>query len=461
MRKQNRVAFFNILSTVLLRGISIFTAPLFTRLLGTSGYGVTQIYNTWVAVIAIVFTLQTQGTLVSARAEYSLEDQHKYHASAMSMSVLLFTICSLVVLCFLDPIAELLKLNRLLIILMLIQAFGTFGVNFLNTRNVYEFKAGSNMAMSLGVTLTRFLLFLVMVLILPEKINYYGRIGAVSATYGLIGIPACVYILAKGKTFYNKEYWKFCFALAIPAVFYNLSDLILGQSDKVMLHQMLGETQVGLYGAALNFGGIMFTIFVALNNSWCPFFFEDLKQGDREQVAQKARNFLELFTVLSVGFILLATEVYRIYAGQEFRESTALIPVFVTSYYLNFLCTFPVNFEYYHKKTKIVAVVTITSSLVNVGLNYLLIRQIGMAGAAVATAISHCLQLAMHHIYCSWLGKGAYPFPLRQWASYGCVYLGMVALVFLTPEFWLLRWGLGAVIGVWELLRIKKRKVLI
>ena len=66
MNRRNRVAFFNILSTVLLRGISIFTAPLFTRLLGTGGYGVTQIYNTWVAVIAIVFTLQTQGTLVNA-----------------------------------------------------------------------------------------------------------------------------------------------------------------------------------------------------------------------------------------------------------------------------------------------------------------------------------------------------------------------------------------------------------
>ncbi len=461
MRKQNRVAFFNILSTVLLRGISIFTAPLFTRLLGTSGYGVTQIYNTWVSVIAIVFTFQTQGTLVSARAEYSLEDQHRYHSSAMSMSVLLFAICSLVVLCFLDPIAELLKLNRLLILLMLLQAFGTFGVNFLNTRNVYEFKAGRNMAMSLGVTLTTLVLSLVMVLSLPEQINYYGRIGAVSATYGLIGIPACVYILVKGKTFYNRDYWKFCFTLAVPAVFYNLSDLILGQSDKVMLHQMLGQTQVGLYGAALNFGGIMFTIFVALNNSWCPFFFEDLKQGDMEQVRQKARNFLELFTVLSVGFLLLATEVYHIYVGPEFRDSTILIPVFVTSYYLNFLCTFPVNFEYYHKKTKIVAVVTITSSLVNVGLNYLLIQRIGMAGAAIATAISHCLQLTMHHAYCSWLGKGAYPFPLRQWAKYGVVYLGTVALVFLTPEHWILRWGLGAAIGVWELLRIKKRKVLI
>lgn len=92
MNRRNRVAFFNILSTVLLRGISIFTAPLFTRLLGTSGYGVTQIYNTWVAVIAIVFTLQTQGTLVNARVEYPEGDQLRYQSSAMSLSTLVYLI---------------------------------------------------------------------------------------------------------------------------------------------------------------------------------------------------------------------------------------------------------------------------------------------------------------------------------------------------------------------------------
>ena len=36
-----------------------------------------------------------------------------------------------------------------------------------------------------------------------------------------------------------------------------------------------------------------------------------MKQGNRENLRDKAGNFLELFTVLSVGFVLLASEVYR------------------------------------------------------------------------------------------------------------------------------------------------------
>jgi Na+-driven multidrug efflux pump len=138
-----------------------------------------------------------------------------------------------------------------------------------------------------------------------------------------------------------------------------------------------------------------------------------------------------------------------------------VIPLFVASYYINFLCTFPVNFEYYHKKTKVVAAVTISSSLLNVALNYVLIRSVGMAGAALATALAHGVQLCMHHLYCRKLGRGSYPFPVRVWAKYAAAFLLVMGLVFAAESSWLLRWGFGAVLGIWELLQIRKRKVLI
>ena len=462
MKRQNRVAFFNILSTLLLRGISIFTMPLFSRLLGTSSYGVTQVYNTWVAVFAIVLTLQTQGTLVNARMEYPEEEQNRYQASVMGMSMLMYLLCSGIILCLLNPISNALKLSKFLVILMLIQAFGTFCVNFLNQKFVYEFKAGRNMLLSLGVTLTTLVLSVVLILQLPKDINYYGRVVAIAATYGIIGIPVCIYILAKGKTLFRKEYWKFCIVLAIPTVFYNLSDLILGQSDKVMVQQILGTSAAGLYSAALNFGGIVFTIFTALNNSWCPFFFDDMKMGNRENVREKAKNYLELFTVLAVGFILLSKEVYPIFVDSSFLSGTKTIPIFVSSYFINFLCTFPINYEYYHKQTKVVAVVTIVSSLVNVGLNFVLIQQFGIVGAALATMISHCLQLMLHYCYTRYiLGKKEYPFGIQLWIGYAAAYFIVVIFSGVTYNFWPIRWLLGAGIGVWELLRIRKRKVLI
>ena len=461
MKRQNRVAFFNILSVVLLNGISIITGPLFSSMLGTSGFGVLKIYNIWASVVAILFTLQTQGTLVNARVEYPEEEQKRYQSSVLFLSVVVFALCSAIIGIFIQPVSRLLKLEPLLIFLMLLQAFGTYCVGFLNTKYTYEFKAGRNMMMSLAVTLVNLVLSVILILQLPQEIKYYGRVTAIATTYSIVGIPACLLILWRGRTLFNREYWKFCIALAIPAVFHNLSDLILGQSDQVMLQHMIDNSTVGCYGYAWQFANILFIIFGALNRTWCPFFFEEMKQGKREAMMDKTRNFLELFTILACGFILLAPEVYHVYGGRDYWSSTSIIPLFVASYYINFLCTFPVNYEYYHKQTKVVAAVTIFSSLMNVALNYVLIKAIGMSGAALATALSHGMQLILHHLYCLRLGQGSYPFPVKVWAKYAVVFFLIFAFVYATEGLWLARWGVGALLGIFELLRIKKRKVLI
>lgn len=461
MKRQNRVAFFNILSVILLNGISIITGPLFSRMLGTSGYGVLKIYNIWASVVAILFTLQTQGTLVNARVEYPEEEQKRYQSSVLFLSVVVFALCSAVIGVFIQPVSRLLKLEPLLIGLMLLQAFGTYCVGFLNTKYTYEFKAGRNMFMSLAVTLVNLVLSVILILQLPQEIKYYGRVTAIATTYTLVGIPACLLILWRGKTLFHREYWKFCIVLAIPAVFHNLSDLVLGQSDQVMLQQMIDNSAVGCYGYAWQFANILFIIFGALNRTWCPFFFEEMKEGKQGAMMDKTRNFLELFTILACGFILLTPEVYHIYARQDYWSSTGIIPLFVASYYINFLCTFPVNYEYYHKQTKVVAAVTIFSSLLNVALNYVLIKAMGMPGAALATALSHGVQLMLHHLYCRRLGQGSYPFPMKVWAKYAAGFALIFGFVYVMEGLWLPRWGVGALLGIFELLRIKKRKVLI
>ena len=461
MKRRNRVALFNILSTVLLNGISIITAPLFSQLLGTSGYGVLKIYNIWASVVAILFTLQTQGTLVNARVEYPEAEQNRYQSSVMFLSVVVFALCSAVIGIFIQPVSRLLKLEPLLIGMMLLQAFGTYCVNFLNTKYTYEYKAGRNMAMSLTVTLVNLVLSVILILRLPQETRYYGRVAAITTTYTILGLPACALILWRGRTLFNRKYWKFCVALAVPAVFHNLSDLILGQSDQVMLQHMIDTSAVGCYAYAWQFANILFILFGALNRTWCPFFFDEMKQGKQDAMMGKTRNFLELFTILACGFLLLTPEVFHVYAGRDFWSGTAIIPLFVASYYFNFLCTFPVNFEYYHMKTKVVAAVTIFSSLLNIAMNYVLIKAIGMPGAALATALSHGVQLLLHHSYCRRLGQESYPFPVKVWAKYAVVFFAVMVFVYGTETAWLPRWGLGAALGILELLRIRKRKVLI
>ena len=458
----NRIAFYNFLSILLLQGISFISAPLFSRLMGTEGYGNLSSFSIWAGVVATVLSLQTNVTIANARVEFSEEEQPGYQSSAMALSLLSFAVGSALILLLGKPICAALKMERWLLIWLLIQAFGTFGTNFLSSKFTYEFKADKNMFLSVFIAAASMGVALVFVLNEPVEQRYVGRILGNALVYGGVGALGSLWILLKGKAPFKKQYWKFCFALGFPLVFQNLAYSILGSSDVLMLKQMAGASDSGIYSLAFTLSGIMFTIFNALNNSWVPFFYDDMKQDRREDIVCRGSRFLELFTVLSMGFVLLVREVYHLYAEASYWPGLELIPVFTASYYVNMLCTFPVNFEIFHKKTGVVAAATVAAAAVNLVLNYVFIRLFGMAGAAVATLLAHGLQLAMHEIYSRLvLGRGSYPFPLAAGIKNALCLAGAVLLFYAGRELWLPRWSLGAALGLWELYRIVKRRSLL
>ncbi len=106
--------------------------------------------------------------------------------------------------------------------------------------------------------------------------------------------------------------------------------------------------------------------------------------------------------------------------------------------------------------------VGVAVNLINIVLNYVFIIRMGLYGAAIATLLSHLIQFGMHYGYTRYiLGKKDYPFDIRLWGGYAMAFGAVMAVFYLLPGMWLLRWGIGAVLGLWELLRIRKRKVLI
>lgn len=458
----NRIAFFNFLSILLLQGISFISSPLFSRLLGTEGYGNLSSFSIWAGVLATVLSLQTNVTIANARVEFPEEEQRAYQSSVMCLSLLSFAIGIVLILLLAGPISWALKMERWVLALLIAQAFGTFGVNFLSSKFTYEFQADKNMMLSVFIAAASMGAALVLVLSFPQEQRYLGRILGNVVVYALVALVGCGWILSRGKVFFNSRYWKFGLLLGCPLVFQNLAYSILGSSDILMLKQMAGAGDSGIYSLAFNLSGIMFTIFNALNNSWVPFFFDDMKEKNREQVARQGEHFLELFTVLSVGFVLLVREVYHVYASVEYWPGLVLIPIFTGSYYLNALCTFPVNFELFHKKTGVVAGATVVSALANLVLNYVFILRFGMIGAAAATLLSHGVQVVIHECYSRLvLGKKEYPFPLSTLAKYSALMVLGVILFYAAPDLWYLRWPLGAALGLWEVNRIWKRKSLL
>ena len=116
--------------------------------------------------------------------------------------------------------------------------------------------------------------------------------------------------------------------------------------------------------------------------------------------------------------------------------------------------------EYYLKKTQYIAAGTMAVALLNVLLNALCIPRFGYVAAAYTTVVSYALYYLFHtllsrRLFGRWVVESA--------GLFACVggVTAVACLSQLCVEAWPLRWGLGAALGIWELLRIRKRRSLL
>lgn len=461
MNKKNQIVFYNILSSIILQGVAFFTTPLFSRMLGTENYGIVSAYIAWVQIVSIAFGLQTMVTIPIAQNDYKDENQASFQSSVFTLSVLSFVVLGAVLLVLPEAVIIRAKLTRIMLLLIILQAFGTFCVNFLNMKQIYEWHAGRNLLLAVTTTLSTAIVAIFLIHGMSARENYWGYIIGYAVPYFIIAIIICTYIFATGKKGFDRKYWKFCLPLSMPVVIHGLSNILLSQSDRIMLQQMLDNSSTGIYSLAITFSGVLVAIYSALNNSWVPFFYKYVGEKDIDRLKKHARNYVELFTVITAGFLLLTMEVYKIFAREDFFGGFTYIPIMAVSGYFTFLYSFPVNYEFCKKKTSIIAIGTFLSAMINILLNFFLIHAVGAVGAAIATLVSHILLFIFHHLLSYYVvNQGDYPFRLRFFLPYLLSILTVILVVSLTKELWWVRFGLAILLGLLELYRIIQRKAI-
>lgn len=455
---KNKITIFNIASTIILQGLAFFSGPIFSGLLGTNNYGIASVYLTWVQLASTVFSLQAAGTVALARVNFPMEDQPKYQSSVLSLATFSYVSFSVLTIIGVLIASNWLEISVPMVFLGLAHGWGMYCISFMNSKYTYEFKADKNFILSVTTSALTIGLSILLIHMYPAETNYWGRLIGQSAIYTAIGLVMFIYVIKSGKTVFNKEYWKFTLPIAIPTIFHLLANIVLNQSDKVMLQGMVSNSAAGIYALACTFGAVLNTVWSAFNNSWVPFYYEYTRQNQIEEMKKHARNYTELFTIIAIGFILLAREVFHLYAKQSFWEGTDLIPLFSIGYYFIFLYSFPVNYEFYNKKTKTIAMGTTFAAVCNIVLNYVFIKLWGIQGAVIATAVSHGLQFGFHFISAKRINPGEFPFKLRQFVPGFLAVCAACVLYWFTRELWLIRWILGALLGAYLLIKIVKRR---
>lgn len=456
----NKLVIYNTLSTIILYAITFFSAPLFSRLLGKTEYGVVQVYNTWVAFFTVIVGLYTRGTLSIAKVNFDDNTFRKYQSSILFLSLIGFCGIFAVVMIFNPLFTSFFELGIGYLIIMLIHSFGTYCIYFINTKFTYEMKARNNLMISVTLALINFGFSYLLIKFLPVEHLYTARILGMAIPYTVAGIIICIYIFRQGRTLYNKEYWKFCLPLCLPLIFHGISGIICSSSDRVMIQKMIGLSAVGIYALAYNFSNVMDSIWSALHNSWDPFFFEYVKHSQFTTLKERSKNYIRLYTCLSMGFILLTPEVYHLFADRQYWEGAIIIPVVVLSAYSIFVYAFAANYEFCFKRTDMVAIGSAISGGANIVLNYFFITWMGYFGAAVATLLSNILLAFVHIKFAKKIVKDKWVYNVRMFVMPVIGLCVATWLYYTCFDLWLIRWAVAACVGIFMLNGIYKDKAI-
>lgn len=457
----NKVALFNMLGPIVLNGLSFFTMPVFTRLLGTVNYGLYTNYLSYYSILAVIIGFQAAGAIAPISVYYSGKERDRCFSNVTVMGLVSAAAIGLLIILFADPISAFSGLSKHMLLVLFLHATGQFVVTFVTSKFAYDKNSVANFLISVGISVVSIGLSLLLIYTLPEDISRYE-----SYTYGhavpyvIAGGALAAYMLLKGKSFFKGEYWKFTLALCLPLILHQLSNTLLHQCDKIMLKQMTDDSIVGIYGFAVVVANIMNIVWSALNTTFVPFYHDDIKADRRDALDKKVKNYTFLYTCLTVGFIMAMPEVVKLFGDEGFWGSIDVVPVLAVGFYFVFLYSFPVNFEFYHRKTKTIAIGTCFAAVANIAINYLLIPHFGMMGAAFATAVSYALLWIFHMVLARVFIKEEYHFRSKVYYPGLAATLGFAALFYVIKDMWYIRWPIFLCLAAAVLLKVIKQKAI-
>lgn len=458
MKSENKTAIINIMSTIILQGIMFFTIPLFTRLLGSKQYGIYSVFNSWVVILTCFMGFGIHSSLGTGR--YAFKNNYsEFRNCLLLFSTIICAIEILFIIIVKKKLAYVLGYAEELVVFLAISAASHYIITFIQTACIYEKKPIFNFVLSTTLSLLTVIVSLVLIRQSSSESKYLGRIYGTSLSYCFVAIIVWIIWYIKRPAGLKVTYCKYGLTVGFPIIFHTLAQNILVQSDRVMMQFLeISNSEIGIYSLFYSLSSVLSIALNALNISWCPFYYDDISEQKWDLLDKKCRNYIELFTVLAIGFLLLSREVAFIMADSSYWTGINIIPVLVFSTYFTFMYQFPVNFEFFHKKTGIIATGTIGASILNILLNMIMIPLWGMYGAATATALSYLILFLVHYTIVFKMSEGKYHLKIHIFVPALIALLVSVAIFYMLSSWWYIRWGLGLILGCFELYRINKRR---
>ena len=376
-----------VICSILQRGLSFFTQPIFARLLTEEQYGLYIVYQSWFGILSIFITLNlAYGSFSKAMVKFE-NDRDGYISAVEGICVALSLAFLTIYLPFRKYWNMLFELPTMFVCIMIAEILGATAVQLWSGKKRFEFKYKSVVAVTLIISLLSPVLAYIMVVSTEEK--GYARILGYSIVTIMVGGAFYAFNAVRGKKLLNKTYWKYGLQFNIPLLAYYLSQVIFNQSDRIMIDHLIGRDKAAAYGLAYSIAIVLTFVLNSINNSYVPWFYLKLKEGNPEENKKISLIIAVLMAVLLSGVIWMGPEIVMFIGGDKYAGAENVIPPVAVSLLLLFYAQLFINVEFYYEKKKDLVFASIGAAILNLVLNWIFIPRYGYVAAAYTTLVSY------------------------------------------------------------------------
>lgn len=457
-KNENYITILNLLGTLIYQGINFLLTPYLTRALDTANYGMVTVYTSWVNVLVPIIGLTSLAVIPHIKLQIKKEDHKDYLSSLLGLSLVSFVVIFLLSLLMMPLLVKSMQFSSTVIVLLLLQSFGMAIVNFAVAYCVQYQKTIFQFGINIGLSIVTCVLSIWFIqMIGDESARYMGRIIGYSVPNFLIAILIYGIFLSKSKRLFEVKVWKFALPICLPIILHSLSSVVLSQCSRIMVQKMDGFDAAGVFGFIYNIASLISVLWVSLNNAWVPIYYKMLDEKKYDLIYTRAQRYMFFFTCIFCGFILVSPEILKIMGDKAYYSGIPTMPIISLGMYFIFLYSFAVNFKTINKKTASIAIGTVTSAIVNIVCNFLLVPIWGIWGAAAATLIAYIVLFLFHEFTVKEV-LYKYGFTMKFFIKGIIPAVAAIAAFYLAYEWWIVRWLLALCVGILLLWKLYKQR---
>ena len=417
------------LATVLPRMLSFLLVPLYTSkavLPNVSDYGSISLIFSYFIICNI---LLSYGMETAFFRFFNKEKNTDQVIGTSTISILISSIIFLgFALFFRHNIADITGINddyiTLVIIILVLDALAV--IPFAKLRALgkalnYTVIKLLNVSVNLGLNIF-FLLYLKK---LALKSSFFERLYIadfqISYIFTANVIASCMTLICILPFYFNirytfsKKLWKRMITYALPVLIAGIAFSINETSDRILMYKLLpqdvAKADIGIYAACYKLALFMTLFATAYKLGVEPYLFSHLKSDNPQKNYAKILEYFVILGSIILLVVIVFIDVLKVILIQNeaYWEAMSVVPIILLA---NFFLGIYNNLSVWYKvtdNTKYGAYISISSALLFIVLNIILIPIISYVGCAIATLAAYACMVLASYI----LGQKYYPIPYK------------------------------------------------